>query len=689
MSKKEKEEKDDSTSWTFNGNECEWDGFDRRISRWMRKKFDSVGEMIWNGETPDIEYMSDDDLLIWCTSVLEAIKLDNVVLAKSLKKSKEFLTREWQMTWLKRQATLLVDYIEEHARGQAELEIINYTGSKLEIRKHLYKQFGAGSAGDIHDKELEFEKGMPENGNKAFPKGCDIIVKLRQLEARRLYFYKMCEPSKRSSYIYCQESKLVRIVLEHVGQDPDYKDCVSRVLDLVKVKKMIEGSTKKSKRKSSLNLNSVPDMHERSFSDDWLPSWMLLSSSLINEYKKLVKDKGPSKTSNGKGGTLPVALGGVKPVTCYGCGGAHKKGDPGCTAGKYDAHSSAPPEYKARMDKKRKFDASSSGGSSNDGNRGPKKGKKVKEGDKKPCKAFNFGKGKCRYGAKCKFSHDTNQAKAKEGSFSPKQNQMIQALVASAVKQTVTMMVKQKKAEQQKKQKADKDCSDSESVDYGAMIASVLLAPVRNTITREYVVDEEAIVMASSLHSVDRNCGIDSDAGISISTIRSDFPLWIDDSDSAKDSIAAPAGINGGKSKVGGRGPMIVRAKTGEYLIDPDAVFLEPSKGQPNFRVISTQRLKMNGLRLVQCFKGSMKDVIQDRLTKRTVELSEEGAEGTSILVLDTIPCPVFRNISNMKSVVNDIRKRTRLAMVVVDEYGRDLVVWVLQSGPASQDERR
>ena len=332
MSKKEKEEKDDSTSWTFNGNECEWDGFDRRISRWMRKKFDSVGEMIWNGETPDIEYMSDDDLLIWCTSVLEAIKLDNVVLAKSLKKSKEFLTREWQMTWLKRQATLLVDYIEEHARGQAELEIINYTGSKLEIRKHLYKQFGAGSAGDIHDKELEFEKGMPENGNKAFPKGCDIIVKLRQLEARRLYFYKMCEPSKRNSYIYCQESKLVRIVLEHVGQDPDYKDCVSRVLDLVKVKKMIEGSTKKSKRKSSLNLNSVPDMHERSFSDDWLPSWMLLSSSLINEYKKLVKDKGPSKTSNGKGGTLPVALVGVKPVTCYGCGGAHKKGDPGCTA---------------------------------------------------------------------------------------------------------------------------------------------------------------------------------------------------------------------------------------------------------------------------------------------------------------------------------------------------------------------
>ena len=40
---------------------------------------------------------------------------------------------------------------------------------------------------------------------------------------------------------------------------------------------------------------------------------------------------------------------------------------------------------------------------------------------------------------------------------------------------------------------------------------------------------------------------------------------------------------------------MIVRAKTGEYFIDPDAVYLEGGNDQPNFRVLSTQRLKMNG----------------------------------------------------------------------------------------------
>jgi hypothetical protein len=131
---------------------------------------------------------------------------------------------------------------------------------------------------------------------------------------------------------------------------------------------------------------------------------------------------------------------------------------------------------------------------------------------------------------------------------------------------------------------------------------------------------------------------------------------------------------------------MVVKAKSGEYLIDPDAVFLEPSKGQPNFRVMSTQRLKMNGVRLVQCFKDSDVDVLQDRSTRRTIELSEEGPEGAKTLVLDTIPCPVFRNMLNMKSIVSEIRKRTRSAMVIVDEYGRDEVKAVLEDSVDNDD---
>ncbi len=46
------------------------------------------------------------------------------------------------------------DYIESHCKGQAELELINYNGELRELRKHLYKQFGSGSGGNIHEQEL-------------------------------------------------------------------------------------------------------------------------------------------------------------------------------------------------------------------------------------------------------------------------------------------------------------------------------------------------------------------------------------------------------------------------------------------------------------------------------------------------------------------------------------------------------
>jgi hypothetical protein len=76
----------------------------------------------------------------------------------------------------------MVDHIEDHAQGQAEVEVLNYSGDKKLIRLHLYKQFGAGSGGDIHSQELEYEKGMPNGNGTSFKPGMDITVKLRQLE---------------------------------------------------------------------------------------------------------------------------------------------------------------------------------------------------------------------------------------------------------------------------------------------------------------------------------------------------------------------------------------------------------------------------------------------------------------------------------------------------------------------------
>jgi len=100
---------------------------------------------------------------------------------------------------------------------------------------------------------------------------------------------------------------------------------------------------------------------------------------------------------------------------------------------------------------------------------------------------------------------------------------------------------------------------------------------------------------------------------------------------------------------------MLVRAKSGEYLLDPHGVFLAPGEGQPLFRVLAVQKFKTLGVRLVGCFEGTDVDVLQDRRNGHKVVLTEEGDPGKSILVLATQPVP-----GNMLPVTRAIRKMVR-----------------------------
>ena len=215
-----KEKKEDTTEWKFNGDEGDWENFDRRVTRYMRKKYDLIGELMWIGEIGSVFSMGQAEYELHCSNVMKAIYCSDPSESRKLKLDmSEFEDADWQHDWVTRQYTLLGDYLESHFTGQAELEMINYIGDMRHIRKHLYKQFGSRSGGDIHDKELEFDRGMPEKGKAAFPPGCDMGEKLRQLESRRLFFLKMAgSTAKRKTYTYCQETKLVRIVLEHVNK---------------------------------------------------------------------------------------------------------------------------------------------------------------------------------------------------------------------------------------------------------------------------------------------------------------------------------------------------------------------------------------------------------------------------------------------------------------------------------------
>jgi hypothetical protein len=539
MSKKEEK---DYLDWHYEGHEEEWDNFGRKMIRQMRKKLDVLGEKMWIGGVESIFAMDPGRYDAHCGEVMRAIYCTDPSEARKLKNDMdEFEDPDWQFDWLSWQYRLMGDYVESHCKGQAEIEVRNYTGEMRDLRKHLYKQFGTGSGGNIHEKELEYDRGMPEKGKAAFPPNCDKGEKLRQLESRRLYFYRVAgSDEKRKTYTYCQEVKLVRIVIEHVNKD-EYGDCMNRVIDKVKVRKMIENAVSE---KGSVDDMDLHDNLGKSFSDDWLPSWKLLKASLLDEWSDRVAGSTSSKEK--AKAVLPIAMTGSTGIDCWGCGGPHKKGDPGCTAGKYDVHHSAPPAYKARMEKKRKFESGNKGGNvakgGGGGNQTPKKKSKKSDGEKKHCKAFNFGKGNCRYGYKCKFLHEKKKVKSDVGDFTPKQAKIVTAMVASAVKKSASLIAKKNKSNKLKKNKNEQkdDDSDTESVDYAALLASVCLAPIRNTIPREIIHDAGVTVLKASLHDVDKNCGIDSDAGISISTLKSDFPLWVDDSKAALDSIAAP-----------------------------------------------------------------------------------------------------------------------------------------------------
>ncbi len=78
-----------------------------------------------------------------------------------------------------------------------------------------------------------------------------------------------------------------------------------------------------------------------------------------------------------------------------------------------------------------------------------------------------------------------------------------------------------------------------------------------------------AVVLAPDLHSVHKNCGIDSDAGISISTLREVF-MWIDDSRETTESIQSPSGINGGPREVPDRTRCCLLAERRESVFPGD-----------------------------------------------------------------------------------------------------------------------
>ena len=55
----------------------------------------------------------------------------------------------------------------------------------------------------MRERELRFDEGLPDKpGGKAFPKGVDIEVKLRQIKSEWIELTRMCPVEDRPTYEY-------------------------------------------------------------------------------------------------------------------------------------------------------------------------------------------------------------------------------------------------------------------------------------------------------------------------------------------------------------------------------------------------------------------------------------------------------------------------------------------------------
>ena len=730
------EDKDEVDGWQYDGAPEDWERFHSKVGRHARKRLSTLGDKFWMGTLPDLDELSTEDFTEHCEEVWDVIEeRDSTRASRLYGRSSGFWTVKWQVRWRAREYQLLYDYVEARCTGTAESEMKSYSSNDHDrLRAKLFKQFGQGMEDDVHERERHYDAGMPDRGKVAFVPGADMRAKLRQLINEKHYFFTMCKKANRKDYVYCHDKKLVRIILDHI--DAAYAEDISRLLataslarqieavksavnanadddgdsdgsavsmkstysDLedvdfseikapgdepskalldkiatkrkVKRKKKVSFEKKKKKVKVGLDESAVSfDEHDRTFSDAWLPTLGALKHCLINAWVKKSKSKTKEFNSGGGVPTMIGALGGDgKDLTCYGCGETgHRRGSDACAKGPDAVWNGAPARWKQRIAEFGK------GGSGRGGSN---------SGGKRPCFAFDFGKGNCRFGEKCKFDHGTSGSSGgnrnkgpplESGKFNKSQKKSISSMVAAGIKGELKAVVKAVKKKSRGKRKRDysDDSDDSDDDTLGALIASVMKPAMfcPSSIRREKVGDDLQFKMPSlstQLHDVKNNAGWDTDAGISISTEKKDF-LWIDSSPEAIASMPQPHGINeGGGRAIGGIGPMVRRVVNG-LVIAPIGVFLE--KPGPSFCVFGAQGMKHMGVRTVQCFEDSERDVIQCRKSKSTVDL----AEANGILVLPT--CGGAEGIvatAGVRKLVSDIKNGRRSALVTLKDLERE-----------------
>ena len=660
---------DESTkSEKFDGEEGKFETWAKGIGRWARKRHGRViGDQLWDNALPVLSGDGQCDSVEFnehAQAVYHSIQQRDAKLAAELwPVTSGFWSRAWHEQFRKWEYDKLYDKVETTLTDEALLELEALGRDEpWKIQAALRKQFG-GSGEDLGAREEHYKAGMPEGNKAPFFEGIDMVKKLRQLAAERTKLLLLCPLNKRDQYECGKETTLVKIVLKHL-RGTSFHETAKGVLNQLKVLRQVksvmpvdDGSGKLTLPQQSDEVNDN-DWDFRNFSDDWLPKFSTLKAALVAEFKERGFSGGANKVKGSE--KLPSM---VNPQfgqrnLCYGCGRPGCRiGSPECPAPPGQIHHTAPERVK-QNNARRLAKAAQGGGTKNDF-----KGTKPKQ----VCRFFQQT-GKCRFGANCKFSHETGQKRPAEAVDAKK-------IVNMAVKAMGKKIKKARKEHVRRKKQTVK--VDPKSLQTQVSFNEASLAGgdsdedwlgtclVARTIPRGNFLS--FLMSQTELHSMEAAV-MDTGSGMTLTTEKDDF-IYLDTSKSARDSLTV-LGPSVGAPQCGGRGPAAYPFMQGNKqmcIIDPKGAWAK-SEGDtgPKFKALSTQNLAKLGIETSSGTRRRNGRMICEG-TGEEYPLSTQN----NILVLETSGKgkDLLKDSPEVRQLVSDIERGTRSPIVNLDEF--------------------
>ena len=628
---KKKEDKDTIVFRGYDG-KVKFAEFDKHMGRAMRRKYGTtLGDQFWKNGLPVLQgddAMSHDEFMAHCEDVLYALADRNPARYKQLYDvGSGFWERGWHVVWRKQEFERMFDTVSSKCKGEALLSCEEHGMSEApNIRAILKKEYG-GAGEDIKLREDTFDLGMPKQaGAPAFPKGIDIVKKLRALNVERMDLSELCPPEDRDTYLHAQEKYMVKMIMRLLAGGEFDKPIKDLLLE-IKFERKIERAGRPV-QEDDLDEEDIDieDWDYRNFKEGWVPTFKRLRSKLINFYKEkkfnqhggdgpknklpsmLVKEMvekhcasflapGFGQQPNTSGSNFPQD--GRAKLSCWACGEkGHKRGDPLCKKDKNGA------KRGSSFNSKRKFEEKGTKGSHSYPN---KQGQEI-------CQYYKET-GKCRFGARCRRLHVDSGGVERRKPGQPTRN--------SSVNLAKTESKKKKAALKVAFHKNSNDYSETES-DLDSIVKGFCMLSIRANPRSYQKTKEIDIPFFNTKLLQDDTFAYDTGSAEGISTYRDDF-YSLDQSDVAKDS-AIIKGPSVGTPMCEGRGVLIYMFEEKGVLmglVHPHGIFAVTSNDDLDFRLASAMELKRHGIRMIG---GAFKepDIIECVRTKAQVTARNE-----------------------------------------------------------------